>query len=348
MSLKQKLSESDALELECFSRLDSFLSLSGEWEDLLGQSALCHVFQTWQWHLIWCRHLGSAENLRLMALRSPEGKLRGVFPVWRERDGVFRSTGGRDVSDYLDLIAERGWEGAVWKRVLQELWEEEGGGWKLELPFIPHDSPTLRVVPALAGEEGLEVELTRTDSCPVIPLPASWEDYLGSLSSKNRHELRRKLRRAEREAELEFYRCAANERLQEDMELFFQLHGLSSHEKKRFMVQAMRAFFLDVASAFFERGWLDLRFLFVNGEPAAALLSFDYAGRIYLYNSGYDPRFSSLSVGNVLLARLIKEGIERGRAELDLLRGNEPYKYRLGGEDRPLFSLSLRANHRRF
>ncbi len=347
MSVKEKLSTSTDLELECFSELDSFLSLSREWEELLGRSTPRHVFQTWQWHLIWCRHLGSPESLRLMAVRSPEGKLRGILPICREEEGVFQSMGGRDVSDYLDLIAEKGWEGPVWKRVLQGLWEEEGGDWELELPFVPHDSPTLQILPSLAREESMEVGLTPTDSCPAIRLPESWEDYLVGLSSKNRHELRRKLRRAEREAELTFYRCGTMERLQEDMEVFFLLHSRSSHDKKRFMVPAMRAFFLEVARAFFERGWLDLRSLLVNGEPAASLLSFDYAGKIYLYNSGYDPRFSSLSVGNVILARLIRDSIEAGRTELDFLRGNEPYKYRLGAEDRPVFFLSIKGNHRR-
>ena len=42
------------------------------------------------------------------------------------------------------------------------------------------------------------------DVCPVVTLPADgdWDDYLGTLDKKARHEIRRKIRRAEAVGEI--------------------------------------------------------------------------------------------------------------------------------------------------
>ena len=58
----------------------------------------------------------------------------------------------------------------------------------------------------MARGRGLRVEVMQEDVCPVItlPLPGEGEDgwglYLAGLDKKERHEIRRKLRRMEREA----------------------------------------------------------------------------------------------------------------------------------------------------
>ena len=61
-----------------------------------------------------------------------------------------------------------------------------------------------------------------------------------------------------------------------------------------------------------------------------------------LYNSGYDPDYSKLSVGLLLKALCLKEAIEDGKEYLDFLRGKEPYKYDLGAKDVQLYQVILR------
>jgi len=83
-----------------------------------------------------------------------------------------------------------------------------------------------------------------------------------------------------------------------------------------------------------------LTFLTVNGKPAATYLNFDYDNRILVYNSGLVPQtYAHLSPGIVLLAFNIQRAIDLGRREFDFLRGNEEYKYRMGGIDRPVMML---------
>jgi len=79
----------------------------------------------------------------------------------------------------------------------------------------------------------------------------------------------------------------------------------------------------------------------IDHEPAAAVLYFDYANRIWLYNSGYKTEYRTLSIGLISKILLIKDSITRGRQVFDFLKGREVYKSRLGGTPIPIYHLTL-------
>ena len=96
-----------------------------------------------------------------------------------------------------------------------------------------------------------------------------------------------------------------------------------------------------MASAMAAEGLIRLFMLRVNRRPAACVLCFDAGSYLYLYNSGYDPEFSSLSVGLVSKALCVQWAIENGMTGLDFLRGDEPYKYDLGAKDQEIYRIRL-------
>ena len=121
----------------------------------------------------------------------------------------------------------------------------------------------------------------------------------------------------------------------------------ASHpDKARFLEDPQNmTFFRAIVPIVAACGWLQLSFLTVNDEPAAAYLCFDYDNRILVYNSGLVPQtFAHLSPGIVLLAYLIRHAIDSGRSAFDFLRGNEEYKYRMGGHDHPVMLLEAVRN----
>ena len=72
----------------------------------------------------------------------------------------------------------------------------------------------------------------------------------------------------------------------------------------------------------------------VGREKAAGYLNFTYNNRVWVYNSARASKFDSLSPGISLMGLLIEEAIEAGNTDFDLMRGDEGYKYQLGGVDR--------------
>jgi len=79
----------------------------------------------------------------------------------------------------------------------------------------------------------------------------------------------------------------------------------------------------------------------LDNIPVAMVLYFDYRDCIYLYNSGYDPRYESLSAGLLCKVMGIQAGIESGKRVFNFLKGNEIYKYRLGGKEVPLYRCGI-------
>ena len=97
-----------------------------------------------------------------------------------------------------------------------------------------------------------------------------------------------------------------------------------------------------MATEFAVRGQFRMALLELDGKRVAACISFDYLDSYLLYNSGYDPDFSYLSVGILNKAFAIREAIGAGKRYFDFLRGPERYKYDLGAVDRTIYRLVVR------
>jgi CelD/BcsL family acetyltransferase involved in cellulose biosynthesis len=191
---------------------------------------------------------------------------------------------------------------------------------------------------ARARDSGWTVIREQEDVCPVVTAPdGGWEEYLGILDKKSRHEIRRKLRRARAVGELRVDVGAPSE---EDVQAFIALHqkrfgdeGLFPHteggERSRRFVHRLA----ELESAEPDGGQLQLARVFSGERLIFAALAFDDGRTCYLYNAGMDPDASELSPGVSGTAAYLRDRIEAGRRRFDFLRGNEPYKYEWGAED---------------
>lgn len=309
------------------------------WNGLLERSRLPSVFLTWPWQVEWSRAFAADRPLQLLAATDAEGVLTGLLPLYAEAPARLRILGGVDVSDYLDVLAPAGREEEVWHALLQHR-AAQPVEW--DLHGIRAASPTVGLLPALASACGLRAVVAREERCPVLALPKSWDEYLARLSGKDRHELRRKMRRLERELPGVTVRShAAAEGWDEAMTRFLQLHRLSKIGKARFMDERMERFFRAATTALAAAGWARLWFLEFEGAAVAAFLCVEYAGSVGLYNSGFDPARATLAPGIVLLAHIIRDAIERGVAVFDFLRGEEPYKYGFGPSPEDVFNVRI-------
>ena len=258
----------------------------------------------------------------------------GVIPlIHHERRVSF--IGGSDVCDYMDFIARRGDEVAVFSQALDYL---EAMDWDfIELHSLLPQSLALTHFAPLAKERGYLVKITQEDVSLQLTLPSSWQEYLSQLKKKERHELRRKLRRLNQVTSTRFYTLSEKGEVSQGLAGFFELFKLSPAEKASFMTRKMRSFFETMAHSLAKEGYLRLSFLEVNGTQVASTLWLDYDNALYLYNSAYDPTYASHSVGLLLKVFCLREGIRERKSRFDFLRGAESYKYDLGGQDVPIY-----------
>ncbi|MEW6033623.1 MAG: GNAT family N-acetyltransferase [Chloroflexota bacterium] len=316
--------------------LDGFDSLAPSWSGLLPRCKGNSVFLTPQWQQAWWRHFGTGEPLLLSVCQ--QGKLAGVAPLMRTPDGL-SLLGSSDVCDYLDFIAPPEHADGVCQAVLGFVHSLE---WKrFDLFSLPEGSVALEHFLPLATGRGYEVRVEQEDVCPRLDLPQRWEDYLSLLAKKDRHELRRKQRRLVKEPGAACEVMPGGETLGRDMGSFLALFRDSQTRKAEFLTPPMSAFFKDIALVASQMGWLRLSFLSIAGARVSTVLGFDYGDTFYMYNSGYDQRYSHLSVGLLLKAQCIQQSIASGKRRFDFLRGREAYKYDLGGLDRPVYRCSI-------
>lgn len=329
--------------------LTAFDGLASEWNGLLSRSVTDVPFLRHEYARAWWAGLGGGEwpsaELKLVTGRDRSGHLVGLAPLMRLVSGqgpALHLLGSFEISDYLDLLVAPEQAEPFVDGLLDVLANESAASWHaLDLYNLRAVSPTRRLLAQSAERRGWRTTEEILQPCPAIALPPDWETYLQLLDKKQRHELRRKMRRAEAHVPAVTLRSVDQpEDLEPAMQAFLGLMRLDP-QKSQFLTDPMHAHFGRLAAEAKHGGWLRLAFLDVGGVPAAGYLFFDYGNRLWIYNSCLDPAYSDLSPGWVLTGLLIQWAIGQGREVFDFLRGGESYKYRLGGVADSIFRVRL-------
>lgn len=322
--------------------------LQADWDALLQTSAVNVPFLRFGFLKSWWQHLGGGEweqgELNII-LGYEEERLLGIAPLFiTSQNGkkLITLIGSIEISDYLDLIVAPADYQAFLQAIVHFLTEEHHHNWDiLHFSNIPENSPMLSAFPQISLPASFSREIIEELPAPMLDLPNEWELYLENLDKKQRHEIRRKLRRLEQEApDSHFYFVEDEQTLRS---LIPQFLDLMRHDeaKRSFLTPAMQQQMTDLMQWAFNEKILRLCFLDINSSHAAAYLCFDDGNTVYIYNSGFDPALQYFSPGWVLLSYLIQWSIENSRVRLDFMRGNEAYKYKFGALDRHVYQVML-------
>lgn len=331
------------INIEIIRAEEDWAALAEPWNLLLSRSISDVPFLRHEFLYTWWQHRGGGEwesdALYILTGRDSTGELVGALPLFLSKNHagmpVLVLMGSVEIADVLDMLAVPEDLEAFADAALAHLTGEDAPDWEmLELYNLLESSASLGAMEKAAQKQGLTFSQERLQPSPYIPLPESFDDYLEDLDGRYRREMVRKMRNAMRYfLPVEVTQADEEDSLSAEMEAFFTMMREES-EKDSFLTDAMEDQMQAIAKAAAENGWLDLRYLIVGREKAAGYLNFDYNNKIWVYNSGLAKKFGSLSPGVALIGMLIEEAIEKGYTEFDLLRGDEDYKYHLGGQDR--------------
>jgi CelD/BcsL family acetyltransferase involved in cellulose biosynthesis len=283
------------------------------------------------------RHLGVGGEPHIVSVHDGS-RVVGIAPLCIE-DHTARFLGNPDVCDYQDIIVVPGFGEQVMAAVVSHL--QARGLRRMELQSLRPEAAALKALQAMAAHEGRDVHVEPDGVTYETLLPAAWDDYLMQLSGKQRHEVRRKLRRLESHGAYAYKTAGIDETTDSATGHFLRLFHMNRIDKAAFMDAAMADYFRELIGAASRLGILRLHLLEVVHEPAAAVLCFDYGHERYLYNSAYDARYHDLSVGIISKVLSIRSGVETGCRRYDFLKGDEVYKKRLGGKEVPLYKCAM-------
>jgi len=332
------------MQFKVITTEEEWKSIAREWNTLLAHSA-CHLpFLRHEYLVNWWQTRGggewNAETSQLTIITATrDGELIGIAPLFtginRNYETVLMFIGSFEVSDYLDVIARPDDLFEFIQGLLDFIsTDPDTRGKTLDLYNFSDCSLTPGFLEENASGSGWIFSEEALQPCPFIKLPDDWEEYLAELDKKQRHEIRRKMRRAdEAEGGAQWYIVTDKRSLDREAADFIGMMA-NDPEKLAFLTLPMRQYLLNLANVAYTNDWLNMTYLTIGGEKAAGYFSFLFENRLWIYNSAWNSKYSEYSPGWVLLGHLIQWAIAQGIHEVDFMRGDEAYKYKFGGKNR--------------
>ena len=359
----------------------------GTWDGLVAANPWATPFSRWAFHRAWWdAYSGSAHDQTLVVVdpSSPDDRPIGIVPLMHRHevepdDAAMHTTirhgsgpeltpvaphakaiffGASYHADYATILAAPRDLAAVTRAVVEHLAAAAPDGadpWDVvDLRRLRCGDPVADELAAAFGDRemgaGWTLNVEREDVCPVLTLGdvGTFDDYLATLGKKDRHEIRRKVRRAESAGEVML--TDSSDPLA-DLEAFIDLHqrrwGAAGLFPPTPGGAASRTFFRRIFELLGPDGTIHLAFLTVGGKRIAAGVHLEDDDDVLYFNAGVDPDARDLSPGVVMVAKYVERAIASGRKRLDFLRGDESYKYEWGAVDEPIQRLLVRRTAER-
>jgi CelD/BcsL family acetyltransferase involved in cellulose biosynthesis len=263
-------------------------------------------------------------------------KLVGLAPLVVRRRGPFRvlTELGKEPGNYWDILAAPEHREAVASAVVAEI-DGRSREWDaLVLRALPEDSAIERAL----GDRGLRLDRRPPDAYPGIELPSSFDEYLKTLTSKRRKDLRRHLRRLD-EGSLSCEEVRDPEELEAAIGRWQELRVRWWGERGRRIdpehaSDRFRAFLVDLVQLLVPEGLAVVWRFRDQDETVGVEISLVDSSTFYAWLDGYDPDAAHLGLGKVAIGEGIRSSIAAGRSYFDFMVGAEGYKYWYGASDR--------------
>jgi CelD/BcsL family acetyltransferase involved in cellulose biosynthesis len=327
---------------ELVTKIGEVTALAPEWRALAERRG--NAFLTPEWFLAWLRHCGQGWEPHVAVARTARGTLRGLLPMVSSESNGRREVRVCPIGDRFQPVAEDWDEEALATAIAPAIAPPGRGLRSLLLENVDAEAEWWRAL-AKAFPAPLAAVERNEATLPLVELAGiDWDEYLAGRSRQLRSQLGRKLRSLRKEHDVRFRRTRRLEEVPADLLTLFRLHDARWAERPESSALAdpeIRTFHLEFATAAFERGWLRLVVMEVDDEPIAALYGWLIGGRWSYYQAGFDPAWSRDSPGFLLLAETIRQAIEEGATEYDMLMGDEGFKRRFATSSRTVRTILL-------
>jgi CelD/BcsL family acetyltransferase involved in cellulose biosynthesis len=318
---------------------------AAEWERLLTTNPTASAFSHRAVHEAWWIGYGAEATDISLAVYDAAGALHAYLPLMLRPDGV-RYLGATYHIDYATVLidlssAERATAAAT--VLVKHLFTDTSA---LDLRRLRRaDFAHNLFMSALENDGTRSATLSVEDPAPAIDLTniTTFDEHLERIDKKDRHEIRRKVRRGEGAG----VTISAKTHAVDDLAEFIKLHrarwghhGLFTEDEKGARDETfMRELFsrapenlITIAVA------RNLEF----GAFAAGLFLRDATGIRY-WNAGGELAARALSPGILLFAHGLQMAIGERKQTFDFLRGNESYKYEVGATDVDVLMVTVPA-----
>ena len=283
----------------------------------------------------WKNYAGNNDQLQLVVFFDHD-ELVAVSPLYLENRAHFKLLGsGKVCSDHSELfIARQQWQQPVSSLFFDWLNSSDAPAWhSMQLEAIDSFGSSSQIVSQ--WKDGVSVHVEEGDSICSIPLPESWDDYLGSLSKNHRKRVRRWIRQHLDTKQVQPRCTGAGWDFDEAFECLIQLHNLRRKdmtENGAFESEQFREFHKEALSRLGARGQAVICGIFLDDKPVAIEYELINDDTVFAYQSGADIDGGLNSPGSVSILVRLQLWLSYGKKTYDLMRGDEDYKQHWGAQ----------------
>jgi CelD/BcsL family acetyltransferase involved in cellulose biosynthesis len=265
------------IEINSLIQLDKY---KDEWTNLLHTEKIS-LFQSFTWTRTWIKHFSKGKKTRVYLIFS-DNKIRCVIPVFVHRSTyltlparVMRLIGYPE-SDYNDIILEHTGKDIL-SFCVDNVFSSRLKWDVLQFDEIPETSATGNLLVNAFRDKGYRVLHYRTSTCCYIPVEGDYDNYLKSLSSKMRTNLRTSQKKLRQVGQVTFFRYHGNlADWNRSLEQAFVLETKSWKGRKNLGIlydQSHRQFHKDLLTSLTKGDIAEFTFMTVNDKPISHLFS---------------------------------------------------------------------------
>lgn len=298
--------------------------LAGEWRELCKEGPRDEPFFRPEWIAAYLRAFEPRTPVLLATAHSGE-RLRAVLPLI-EKDTFFCGIparilrgAGNEHSGRFDLLRSAGEDG---DHAVRLIWDALKGrtDWDLiELPYVPEGGAAEQLL-RLASDDGFLTGQYESYRSPYISLVGSDRADLIPRRSDFRHNLRRRLRRAQEKWNVHLRRIDRPDPVA--LNRFYELEasGWKGKEKTAITCSASpRRFYDEIASVGSRFGYFSLYLLNFDDTLVAGHFGLSYQGHYYSAKVAYDETYGFYGPGHLIIEAILRDILAQGFSEFDFL-----------------------------
>ena len=312
----EKHDESDLLKIDVVSDSKAFASLKNQWNRLNDNSPKGAVFNSWEWLYTWWEIYKNDGNRKLyiLTVRDRNNELIGIAPFQivanhlryfpSSRQILFLGTGetGKHsiFGEYMDLIIKPGLETQVCNALSSYLYQNRALWDGAKFQQLLNDSLLSRL---FAQQKKQVCKTIRANGFrTIVDLPENYDDFLMSLRKKMRNNIKRLFKRLQQEQNFSIRSAIPEMDGDQAIEILADLNrGRRGDLNKHSVFNSPRFenFHRKLIRRLIPLNRVELRIIWFEKEPVAALYLFIDKDIIHAYQSGflkkYGHRYSLLT-----------------------------------------------------
>jgi CelD/BcsL family acetyltransferase involved in cellulose biosynthesis len=314
-------------------------ALQGPWRKLIESAPQGDMFQTCEWVTSWLDCFWIDRPISFLFVWEGE-ELVGLAPLLRDRDATVacRNSMSLPVNAHSRRLGVlyKGDPSAVLKAILEHA-RTSGQTVRLTLRQSLEDAPLPSVLPIVARRMQLASMQLPSRICPFVRIDSTWEEYLASRPAQVSRELKRKVRKIERDWKAVWTiastpaECA---RAMDDIRAIERKSWKEGNGTSLTAEQSAVRLYEDFAPRFAQAGWLRIYLLHLDGVPVAHILGAEFRREYYALKTSYDQDFRLASPGQALFFTALKDSFERKLTAFDFLGDESRWKSELANAER--------------